>query len=742
MPGSCGAIKGVLMSWLSEQIEERRRLDGAKMEDAYAHLAASVMSAERAPRFTLDDAVAADDAVSSILAFYGQKPASIPSDVSDPLERIEYALRPTGVMKRPVRLEGAWWRNAVGAYLGKLKDGGLVAIIPLRLRGYGYVDPVTKAKVKLGRNTADLLEAEALCFYRPLPQRELSVRDMLDFMRKSLEASDYAVMLVATLFVTLLGMLPTVAYRLLFDGVIPSEDPTLIAPIGAMLLGIVCAQALIQMTNSVVSARLKTKLQVQMEAATYARVMLLPASFFRQYAPGDLAHRVSSISLFVELFSNCIMGTGLVCVFSLAYVLQILSFAPSLAFPAFATVLLETIAVLLALRYTKRYNSDQMQQKTKLSGVVPSLLHGVQKIKLAGAEKRAFSFWADRYAGMSRALYGRPALLLAAPALIPIIALVGTIAFYGIAATSGVSVASYMAFNYAFGMVSGAVTALAASIPMLARLQPLLEMVEPVMKTVPESLSNQKQVASLQGNIEVSNVSFRYAENLPLVLDDVSLSIRPGEYVAIVGTTGCGKSTLMRLMLGFEQPTSGAVFYDGQNLASVDARSVRRNIGVVMQNGDLFSGDIFSNITVMHPRATIDEAWEAAELAGIADDIRKMPMGMQTLLSEGSGGVSGGQRQRLMIARAVCAHPRVLMLDEATSALDNVTQKHVSDALEGLNCTRIVIAHRLSTIRACDRIIMLDGGHIVEDGSYDELVEAGGLFAGLVERQQLAQDED
>ena len=266
-------------------------------------------------------------------------------------------------------------------------------------------------------------------------------------------------------------------------------------------------------------------------------------------------------------------------------------------------------------------------------------------------------------------------------------------------------------------------------------------MVEPIMKTVPETLSNKKQVSTLEGAIEVSNLSFKYADNMPFVLDGVSLKIEPGEYVAIVGTTGCGKSTLMRQMLGFEKPTSGSIFYDGVDLASVDARSVRRNVGVVMQNGDLFAGDMFSNITIMNPRASIEDAWEAAELAGIADDIRKMPMGMQTLVSEGGGGVSGGQRQRLLIARAVCGKPRILMLDEATSALDNIAQRHVSDALADLNCTRIVIAHGLSTIREADRIIMLDGGHIVEDGSYDELVALGGRFADLVERQQLDQGE-
>ena len=566
---------------------------------------------------------------------------------------------------------------------------------------------------------------------------ELSLRDVLDFIVRSLEMSDYTIMLVATLFVTLLGMLPTVAYRLLFDAVIPSGLMSLIAPIGALLLGIICAQALIKVTSSIVNARLMVKLQVQMEAATYARVMLLPPSFFRDYAPGDLAHRISSVSLFVEVLSKSALDVGLTCVFSFMYVMQICSFAPALALPAFAVALIQLVAVLLTLKFTIRYNRAQMQQKTKLSGVVPALLHGVPKLKLAGAESRAFSFWARRYAQMSHALYGRPGLLLAAPALIPLIATAGTVAFYGIATATGVSSADYMAFNYAFGMVSGAITALATAIPMLARMRPLLEMVEPIMKAVPETLSNKKQVSSLTGAIEVSNLSFRYAPNLPLVLNGVSLKIEPGEYIAIVGTTGCGKSTLLRCLLGFETPTSGAIFYDDQDLVSVDARSVRRNIGVVMQNGDLFAGDMFSNITIMNPRATLEDAWDAAELAGIADDIRKMPMGMQTLVSEGSGGVSGGQRQRLLIARAVCGRPRVLMLDEATSALDNVTQRHVSDALAGLNCTRIAIAHRLSTIREADRIVMLDGGRIVEDGTYDELVARGGKFADLVARQQL-----
>ena len=229
---------------------------------------------------------------------------------------------------------------------------------------------------------------------------------------------------------------------------------------------------------------------------------------------------------------------------------------------------------------------------------------------------------------------------------------------------------------------------------------------------------------------------------MPFVIDNLSLKIKSGQYVAIVGRTGCGKSTLLRLLLGFETPQKGAIYYDGRDLSSLDLKSLRRNIGAVMQNGKLFQGDIYSNIVISAPWLSVNEAWEAAEIAGIAEDIRSMPMGMNTVISEGTGGISGGQKQRLMIARAVAPNPKILMFDEATSALDNITQKKVSQALDGLKCTRLVIAHRLSTIRRCDRILVLDGGKIVEDGTYEQLIAEKGYFYELVQRQRLEEPEN
>ncbi len=317
------------------------------------------------------------------------------------------------------------------------------------------------------------------------------------------------------------------------------------------------------------------------------------------------------------------------------------------------------------------------------------------------------------------------------------ISLIGTIVLYYAAIKSGVSVANYYSFNASYGMVSGAFASLSGIALTVAQIKPILEMASPLLENVPEQSEGKQVVTGVTGNIELSDVSFRYSESMPLILDNMSLRIKQGQYIAIVGPTGAGKSTLVRILLGFETPQKGAVYYDGKDMETLDPKSLRRRIGVVTQDGKLFQGDIYENIVISAPWLTQKDAWEAAELAGMAEDIHQMPMGMNTMISGGSGGISGGQKQRLMIARAIAPKPKILIFDEATSALDNITQKKVSESLDSLKCTRIVIAHRLSTIRHCDRILYLDGGHILEDGTYEELIAKNGLFADLVARQRL-----
>ncbi len=726
------------MDWLESQISVRSRLDTELSERAYAELASSV--GQKVAALDLDAAQRSDAAARACLAYLGVEPGKVPDDLANADERIEWLCRPTGTMRREVRLEPGWQNCAFGAMLGHLDTGEPVALIPRRVRSYNLIDPASNLKVKVTSEVASHIANDAVLFYKPLPSRPLHVRDLVAFLIGVFDRGDYVLTFIAALAATLIGLVPAWANKVAYGTVVPSGNPSLVAPITAMLLGLAVSTSLIGACRTLVMARVSTKLGVAYEAAAFARVLSLPASFFKNYSSGNLASRVQTVITLAQLLANVLLGVGLSAFLSLVYVLQIGKYASALALPALGVVILQAILTAAVARIINRYEQESMEAEAKLSGTETALLNGIQKIKLAGAEQRAFAKWAHGYATYANPTYNRPAITRVLPATVALVALLGNIAIYYLAGSTGVSMSDYMAFSVAYGQIAGAIMALANMADQAVRIRPMLKMVAPILEATPETARDRPSVSHLTGAIEVSNVSFRYDDRGPYVLNDISFRIRPGEYVALVGKSGCGKSTIMRLLLGFETPERGTIFYGQHDISKIDLHSLRRQIGVVMQDGRLFMGDLASNITISNPTATLDDAWEAAELAGIADDIRKMPMGMQTLVTEGGGGISGGQRQRIMIARAVCGKRRILMLDEATSALDNVTQKHVADSLETLKCTRIVVAHRLSTVRHCDRILVVDDGHIVEEGTYEELIERGGLFAELVKRQRLDQD--
>ena len=725
------------MGWLESQIEMRAKLDMKAVERAYGELAASVTDPRRAPAITVDDIAQADGAVRTCLKYIGAEPGEAPSDETDVESRIDWLCRPSGAMHRAVRLDKGWYKQAFGALLARLETGEPIALLPRGVRGYYYLEPGTGRKVKVNNQTAAGIMSEAVMFYKPLPARPCTTRDLVSFIVDVFDRMDYLLVFVAALVATIIGMLPAQANKLAFGTVVPSGQPDLIAPIGALLLGVMISSALIGACRNLVMARVTTKIDVATEAATFARVLALPAKFFKEYSSGNLASRISSVSMLAQIITSVLLGAGLTAILSLVYIFQIGVYTPVLTLPALVIIVVQAALTVGVTMATMRYEHATMEANANLSGTVTALLNGIQKIKLAGAENRAFARWASGYAPYARAAYNRPTVLRALPAFVTFVGLLGNIVIYFFAGTTRVSIADYMAFNVAFGQATGAIMTLASLSGQMAQVRPMLAMIAPIMETTPEIAADKPSVEGLTGSVEMLGVSFRYDEKSPYVVENLSFKVNSGEYVGIVGRSGSGKSTIMRLLLGFEKPEKGSIFYGPYDVSKVDPRSLRQHIGTVMQDGKLFMGDLASNITISTPAATLDDAWEAAELAGIADDIRKMPMGMQTLVTEGSGGVSGGQRQRLMIARAVCGKRRILIFDEATSALDNKTQKHVADSLATLNCTRVVVAHRLSTVRRCDRILVVDGGSIVEEGTYDELIAQGGIFAELVERQRL-----
>ena len=725
------------MGWFDEQIKQRKKNDEDLFSEAFVGIADAVLGSKMSAAFTNDEAKA-QGAIEKILKYYHVKPREVPDSIKGLNDRLEYLLRPNGIMRRNVNLEKGWYKDAIGAVIGTRKDdGSVVAFIPKGLSGYVYFDAPTGKWVKLNKKNESLFEDEGICFYKPFPLGKLTLRSLMRYIIETLSMADFVLIALATLATTLLGLLGPKLNNLLMGTVVESKNYQLLIGITVFMISVSISTMLIGSVKSLLMTRITTKMSLSVQAATMMRVLSLPADFFKKYASGDLSSRAQYIQSLCNMLVSTVLSTGLTSIFSLMYISQIFVYAPALVVPAlgiiFATIIFSLITTFVQTRYTKK----AMELSAEESGMSYSMITGVQKIKLSGAEKRMFARWSKLYSEQLMVSYNPPMFLRASGAFSAIISMGGMILMYFMAVQSGVSVADYYAFNTAYGMVNGAFMALAGIATTIAQFKPTIEMAKPIMDAIPEVSEGKLVLERLSGGIELNNVSFRYNENMPNVVDNLSLKIRPGQYVAIVGSTGCGKSTLMRIMLGFENPQKGAVYYDGKDLSGIDLKSLRRKIGVVMQNGKLFQGDIYSNIVISAPQLTMGDAWAAAEMSGIAEDIRRMPMGMHTIIAEGSGGISGGQRQRLMIARAIAPKPRILMFDEATSALDNITQKIVSESLEKLKCTRIVIAHRLSTIKECDRIIYLEKGKIVEDGTYDELIALNGKFAELVERQRI-----
>ena len=724
------------MGHFENQIEERREAEQQLLEDSFVKIAGIVMGHRTAERLS-DERIVTKGAIDEIFKYYHYKPVEVPESITKPSEQLDYCLRPYGLMSRTVQLEEGWYKDAFGPVLAFTKEGNKpVALLPGTPIGYKYTDPITGQSIRLNRKTAAQFDNEAICFYRPLPKKKLGIPDLVMYMKNCVSISDLALIIASTFMLSVVGLLMPRLTRMLTGPILSSGRKDVLFAVAISMICVALSSQLISSIKSMLQNRLDIKTSVGVQASMMMRLMSLPANFFRKYSPGELKNRSTSVNRLCSLIMSMVLNTGLTSLTSLIYIGQIFNFAPSLVIPSIVIVIVTVVFSIVSTLTQIKINRKMMEHSAKESGLSYGLITGVQKIRLSGSEKRVFAKWLDVYSECAELQYNPPLFIKINSVISTGITLVGNIVLYYMAMQSNIDPSSYFAFTAAYGMLMGAFMSVSGIALSAAQIQPIMELAEPFLKTEPETSQKKEIVTEISGSVEINHISFRYSEDTPYVLDDISLKIRPGEYVAIVGSTGCGKSTLVRILLGFEKPEKGVVYFDGKDMANLDLPSLRRKIGTVMQDAGLFQGDIFSNIVISAPQLPLEEAWEAAEKAGIADDIRAMPMGMYTMISEGQGGISGGQRQRIMIARAIAPKPKLLIFDEATSALDNKTQRQVSDALDAMGCTRIVIAHRLSTIRHCDRILVLEGGHITEQGTYEELIAKNGFFAELVKRQR------
>lgn len=721
-----------------ERLRKRGEYDQGQLNNAFGRLA-GILHRERAAQYQADyggdePLFLSCQAVGNALGVRIVRPPD-PIDGRAEALTLEAIIHASGLRAREVALRDDWWRRDNGPLLGYWgTERHPVALLPASSTSYNLYDPITHKRQRITPQLAQQISRFAFSFYPTLPNRPLTLSDLARFgLRDSLR--DVGIVVWMGVMGGLLSTLIPLITGRIFDMIIPAADRRGLVELVMILLVAAFATAIFQVVRSIAVLRIEMKFDGTLQSAIWDRLLNLPTAFFRGYSAGDLSSRAMGVSTIRRTVSGTIVLAMLSSVFSLFNFLLLFILDARLAVVATTLVLLAALITWVAGYRQMRYQRALADIQGNISGLVLQLITGISKLRIAGVENRAFAQWAQRFGQQKRLAYKAGSVenaLTVFNMVYPIMTLLILFAF--VVQDSAITTGVFLAFNAAFTQFLLAGLELSNAFISVLRIVPNYERMKPILQTLPEVDATRADPGELTGEIEVNHVSFRYKEDGPLILKDISFQVRPGDFVALVGPSGSGKSTLLRLLLGFERPTSGAIFYDGQDLSGLDIRSVRRQLGVVLQNSQLMTGDIYTNIVGIAP-LSMEAAWEAAEMAGLADDIRQMPMGMHTIVSEGGTTLSGGQRQRLLIARAIAKKPKILFFDEATSALDNRTQAIVSESLESLDATRIVIAHRLSTIIHADRILVFERGAIVQSGTYESLMREKGLFAELARRQ-------
>ena len=720
------------MGWFDELIKERKQKNQDIFDSSFNSLSDQVFKGRQ------DEEPPLHAALRQIFGYYHVDCLNIPDRLVDASHDLDILLNKYSLRTSHISIEGLFEKEYPEPILAFTKDEKVpVAIFPNGNGRFYLINPKTGRKVRLSKEIFEKFDADAITFYRLFARPKPTFSYYLQHIKNHVRKRDLILMVFLIVVVMAVSLASPYCTKILLGDVIDHQDYGLFLTMIFVTTGVALAGVLIKTTQQIVNARVLIKIEKSVHSSLMLRLLSLPTSFFQKFNTGELTTRVDSVTELCKLLVEGVFIGGLTSLMSLAFVFQIASFSISLILPTVAVVVANLVFMILMAFIEGNVMDKQMKLGAKENGVSYDLIRGIQKIRLTGTEKRAYAKWATYYGPYARITYQPPIIIRLSPVISGLISSIGIILVYLFAGRANIDKSTYAAFASAYGSLTAALVALNLILSNAMKVRPLINMIMPLLAEEPENDQRKDIVDHLNGDIRFEHVSFRYNEDQTLVLNDLSLNIRSGEYVALVGKTGCGKSTIVRLLLGFEKPLEGDVYYDDRNINELDLPSLRKKIGSVTQNGTLMHADILHNITISAPELGEDEAWEAARIANVARDIKRMPMGMHTVISEGQGSISGGQKQRIMIARAVVHKPKILIFDEATSALDNRCQKEVTEAIGKLDCTRIVIAHRLSTIKDCDRILYLEGGKVVEEGTYDELVALDGKFKELIERQKV-----
>ena len=729
-----------------EEREERRRAElRVQSEDENIHdslkdmvlVLNSLKAVENGRETAAKPLLAACNLIGDSLKMHFRLPEDLPETIELPL-LVSKITEASDARSRQVRLTGEWWKKDSGPLLAFYGDElNPVALIPKRSGYYEMVDPVTGLRTKVNQDLSKELARTGYTFYPSFPHTLHTGREMIRFYLKH-NTKEFAPLFFYSILTAIISLFPPFATEILINRVIPQNNFSLLLQISIALLMAALSSSLFLFFRSLMVVRLEGRSSDQIQSALWDRLLKLPVSFFRRYTTGNLIMRVLSTERMRSLLSGNATRVFFSGIFSLFYIVAMVVYAPVLTFIALAIVIAGFLITLACAAIYSRMQKEFYELEGRINAFLIQIISAVGKLRTAGAEKNAFSKWAHLFAKYKKVELHSQHVKNIVKVLNFVLPFIMYLAIFGfvLASSTKYSVGAFLAFNIAFVSFYLAMTDLGNTLLEMTPLMPLWDRARVIVQEPLEEKLKTESPGKLSGEIHIDEVCFQYEDSDTPLLQNISLKANPKEFIGIIGPSGCGKSTLIRLLLGFERPKSGAIYYDDKDLATFAVHDFRKQLGVVLQEEGIVAGSIYDNLTcggIYKP----EQVERALQISGFGEDVESFPMGMHTYLSMGGSTLSGGQKQRLLIARALLPNPKILLLDEATSALDNRNQERVIKSINQLDVTRIVIAHRLSTIKNADRIYAMEKGRFVQVGTFEELASQPGLFADMLKRQTL-----
>jgi NHLM bacteriocin system ABC transporter ATP-binding protein len=662
----------------------------------------------------------------------------------NPQPKIEEICDAARIRYRKIRLAPGWWRD-IGPFVGFLKTTGVpVACLPLKHGTYQMIHPVTEAIDEVDEDSAKLLQNEAFMLYLPLAEKAGRLRDLFAAFFKG-NAKEYVHFLVASVLAVVVSFLVPIGYKILFDYVIPNYNYTLYTQITLALVIASISSAVFAFTRMSLVQRFAGIFTHRLQLGFWDHTLRLSIQFFRQFSKGDLLQRSLLFDAIRNHLGTSVLSSLVNGIFGLLYFVMMLYYSWALTLIGTFLVLVWLLFAVAVFFVKVHYSRIYLVSIAKLQVLLVQMMNAINKIRSAALESRFFSKWSHEFSH-SQYLYLKMLnwqnFLDASQAFIKILfflALYGYVIYtktYTPESKALISVGSFLAFTAAFTPFTQSILGLASTLGSLIEVLPNWERVRPILSAPLEEKEAKANPGQLKGNISVQNLSFRYHMNAPLVLHEIKFSVKAGQFIGIVGKSGCGKSTLFRLLFGLEQPEKGDIVYDQQNLASLILEKTRQQIGYTFSNNKIFTGNIFDNITCGRS-CSAQEIEEVLMLSTFDEDLKELPMGMDTLLSSIGGILSGGQKQKLLLARALLSKPKILFIDEGLNSIDTVTQTKILHNLRSLQATILMASHSLNILQKADHILVMEAGTITASGSFQELSAQTGIFKNFIENQLL-----